>query len=278
MNETDSTAIQEEVTIFQIFLVILSVYVLCALYVVMTFDLDSATEILINRVDFLVCLVFQADFFYRLHKAPSKAKFLRWGWIDFISSIPWFGSARGARMVRVVRVTMLLRSFRSIKTLGRFLWRDRSKNAFLGVAAVSFFLCLCGSMAILHFEKDAKGANISSAEDSLWWSIVTVTTIGYGDKYPVTPEGRVVAAILMTAGVGLFGTFTGFIASVFVEPDMKREKNEIKELVSELRLLREEMRVIDKKVTRTQRKIHQSINQTSGAGQEAAQPSSKPEE
>ena len=60
-------------------------------------------------------------------------------------------------------------------------------------------------------------SNIKTAEDAIWWAWVTITTVGYGDKYPVTTEGRIIASFLMTAGVGLFGTFTGFIASWFLE-------------------------------------------------------------
>jgi voltage-gated potassium channel len=74
-------------------------------------------------------------------------------------------------------------------------------------------------------ERDAPGSNIRTAEDALWWAYVTITTVGYGDKYPVTSEGRIIAVALITVGVGLFGTFTAFVASWFVE---KREEEEEK--------------------------------------------------
>lgn len=77
-------------------------------------------------------------------------------------------------------------------------------------------MVLFSSIAILQVE-DSPNSNIKSAEDAIWWSYVTITTVGYGDKYPVTTEGRLIAAVLMTAGVGLFGTFTGFLASWFVQ-------------------------------------------------------------
>jgi voltage-gated potassium channel len=76
-------------------------------------------------------------------------------------------------------------------------------------------LIIFSSIAILQVEKDP-ASNIKSAEDAIWWAYVTITTVGYGDKYPVTTEGRVIAAVLMTAGVGLFGTFTAYVASWFV--------------------------------------------------------------
>jgi len=67
-------------------------------------------------------------------------------------------------------------------------------------------------------------SNIKSAEDAIWWTIVTVTTVGYGDKYPVTTEGRVIGILVMVAGVGLFGTYTGFIASLFVGQNRDEKK------------------------------------------------------
>lgn len=72
-------------------------------------------------------------------------------------------------------------------------------------------MVIFSAIAILQVERDPN-SNIKTAEDALWWSYVT-TTVGYGDRYPVTTEGRLIASVLMTAGVGLFGTFTAYIAS-----------------------------------------------------------------
>jgi len=64
-------------------------------------------------------------------------------------------------------------------------------------------------------------SNIKTAEDALWWAYVTITTVGYGDRFPVTTEGRLIASLLMTAGVGLFGTFAGYISSLFIQTNQK---------------------------------------------------------
>lgn len=253
MNSTDPDEIKENITIFQIFIVILSVYVLISLYLDFMFDLDNTDPKmagLIDNIDYIICIIFQGDFFYRLYKAPSKLRFLRWGWIDFVSSIPMFSAFRVGKMVQSIRVLRLLRAFRSVKVLGQYLLRNRSHNTFVTVAAISCFMALAGSMGILTIEKGAESGNIKNASDALWWSIVTITTVGYGDRYPVTDGGRIIAAILMTAGVGLFGTFTGFIASMFVEPDIKREENEVQGLTQQIKALREEIKALDQKVTR----------------------------
>ena len=71
--------------------------------------------------------------------------------------------------------------------------------------------------ALVRLESDEPHTTIRNFSDGVWFLIATLTTVGYGDKFPVTTEGRIIAAILMTTGVGLFGTFTAFIASWFVE-------------------------------------------------------------
>ena len=273
MNEIDQDEIRNNITIFQIFMVVLSIYVLIALYVDFTFDLDPGTRDMIDTVDFIICIIFQGDFFYRLHKAPSKRAFLKWGWIDFIASIPWLTSIRGAKMIRTFRILRLLRAFRSGKVLLQFLLRKRSQNTFVTVAVISCFLAMIGSMAILGLEKDVAGSNIKNASDALWWAVVTVTTVGYGDRFPVTDAGRIIAAVLMTAGVGLFGTFTVFIASLFVEPDIKREENQLNELTRELRSLHDRLRQVDEKLDRTQRGLDRQRKRENRARKPPAAPS-----
>src|SRR5262249_46063799 len=90
-----------------------------------------------------------------------------------------------------------------------------------GALATALFVCLVlvtfGSVTILHVETDPQ-SNIRTPGDALWWSLATIATVGYGDKYPVTAEGRAVAIMLMMGGIGLFGTFTGYLATWFMEP------------------------------------------------------------
>jgi len=91
--------------------------------------------------------------------------------------------------------------------------------------------------------RNAPESNIHSPQDALWWAYATITTVGYGDKYPVTPEGRLIAAVLMSAGVGLFGSFTGLIASWVLKPTRKdTEQN------SELKGLREQVAAIERRI------------------------------
>jgi len=249
--------IRESVTLFQIFMILLSIYVLAALFLDSMFELSPEMHGLLDKIDFIVCIIFMGDFFHRFHRAPAKLKFLRWGWIDFVSSIPMLHAFRGGNAFRIVRIFRLLRAFRSVKILMQFLLKNRTHNTFVTVAAISCMIAMGGSMAILNLEKASPDRNIKTPSDALWWSVVTITTVGYGDRYPVTDGGRIVAVVLMTAGVGLFGTFTGFVASMFVEPDLKREENEIHALSKQIQLLRGEIQAIDRKLTRRNRKRSQ---------------------
>ncbi|MCE0492925.1 potassium channel family protein [Vibrio salinus] len=224
---------------FQIFVLILSIYVLLALSIESIFALPAFATKILYITDNIICIFFLYDFFVRLKAAKNKVAFMKWGWIDLISSIPMLDMFHYGRVVRVFRV---LRILRSTKVIIHYLFQNRVHGAFSLVSSVSILLVIFGAISVLEFERGVEGANINNAVDALWWSFVTITTVGYGDCYPVTYEGKIIAAILMAAGVGLFGTFTGFVASWFLEDNDDRKdhhmmnnlENEVAELKQEI--------------------------------------------
>ena len=228
---------------FQIVILLLSVYVLVALFLQSVGAVDAQTSELLDRVDDAICLIFLADFAVRFARAESKSRFMRWGWIDLISSIPGAHMFRLGRIARIVRILRILRAVRSTKMLVHHFFRNRAQGTFATVALISMTLLIFASIAILNLEVVPE-SNIRTPMDALWWSFTTITTVGYGDKYPVTPEGRVVAIILMTAGVGLFGTFTGFVATFFIQPENQQQTSELESLVAEVRELRSEVKAL----------------------------------
>lgn len=232
-----------KLTFFQCLILVLSVYVLAAMFLQTVLQLSPETNKLIDRIDFAICLVFLFDFFRRLRQAPSKLKFLKWGWIDLISSIPMFDFLRWGRVVRIVRILRILRAFRSTKVLLSFLFQNRANGTFASVALISIVMVIFASIAILNLENAAE-SNIKTPADALWWAFTTITTVGYGDRFPVTVEGRLVAAVLMTVGVGLFGTFTAYIATSFMEVGHKKESDEIQVLIEEVRMLRAQVETL----------------------------------
>ena len=209
--------VNSDINNWQIFILFLSIYVILALIIEAVLDVPEDVSRILDTIDNAVCVMFLVDFFWRLINAESKAAFLKWGWIDFVSSIPTFEALRWGRAVRIVRILRILRGVRSSKIIIYHLFKNRAKGAFFSVAMISFVMVVFGSIAILQVEPFAPEANIKNGHDALWWAFVTITTVGYGDFYPVTTTGRVIASVLMTAGVGLFGTFTAYVANMFLD-------------------------------------------------------------
>ncbi len=194
---------------------ILSVYVLLALLVDTIFTVPLEIGRILDFVDNVICIFFLVEFGIRFYRADNKLKFMKWGWIDLLSSIPNVDFLRAGRTLRLIRILRILRALRSTKHIVNHIFYNRAKGALTTVTVLAVILLIFSSISILQFETDAN-SNIKTAEDAIWWSYVTITTVGYGDKFPVTTGGRIIAAILMTAGVGLFGTFTAYISSLLL--------------------------------------------------------------
>jgi voltage-gated potassium channel len=236
----------EKVGPFHILLVALSLYVLVALFIEAVISVSASTHSILLYVDNAICVIFLFDFCYRLVTANSKMRFLRWGWIDLVSSFPALPALRIGRAVRVVRVLRVLRGFRSLKTIGGTLFARRAK----GSIATAIFLCtlliVFSSITILHVETGSN-ANIRGPEDALWWSIVTMTTVGYGDRFPTSTEGRMIAVILMLSGVGAIAILSGAFAAWFTETEENKHKDDVpigeqlSVLIHEVRALRSEI-------------------------------------
>lgn len=215
----------DKLSFLNIIILILSVYVLVALMIDTFLKLPPEVSRMLTLIDNIICGVFLLDFVQRFYKAENKLKFMKWGWIDLVSSIPTLDFMRAGRALRLIRLLRILRAFRSTKHLVQHVFYKRTQGALTTAAVVAILMVIFSSIAILQFETDPN-SNIKTAEDAIWWAYVTITTVGYGDKFPVTTEGRIIAAALMTIGVGLFGTFTAFLASWFVEQTKKEDANE----------------------------------------------------
>jgi voltage-gated potassium channel len=215
----------EKLGFLNLLILVLSIYVLVALLVDTFFKLPHEVSRILNIADNIICLVFLLDFGVRFYQSDNKLKFMKWGWIDLITSIPTLDFMRAGRMLRLIRLLRVLRAFRSTKNLVNHIFRRRAQGALTAAAIIAVLMIIFSSIAILQVEDDSN-SNIKTAEDAIWWAYVTITTVGYGDKFPVTTEGRIIAALLMTIGVGLFGTFTAYLSSWFVGETKKEDDNE----------------------------------------------------
>jgi voltage-gated potassium channel len=224
---------------YQLVMLALSVFALVIIVLEGVYRADAEVEKLLDYADNAVCAAFFVDFLVSLARAPRKWRYLAtWGWLDLISSVPTLDVARWGRLARIARVTRVLRALRASRMLSEILLRKRGQSVALAAALLAIFLVIGSSVAILRFE-DVSGSNIRTAADAVWWTFATITTVGYGDHFPITGEGRLTAAILMTAGVGLFGVFSAALAAWFIAPGEKAIDAEITALRSEIAALRE---------------------------------------
>jgi voltage-gated potassium channel len=211
-----TAAEKPHLTPFNIIILVLSVYILVSLIIDTFVHLPPEISRVLNLLDYGICFFFFIDFLVQFFSAKNKWHYMRWGWIDLLSSIPMADILQAGRLVRIIRLFRVLRAFRSLRSLGAHIFASRIRGTFTTISVIALLMIIFSAIAILSVE-NVPGSNIKTAEDALWWSYVTITTVGYGDKYPVTTLGRLIAAALMTVGVGLFGTFTAFVASWFVE-------------------------------------------------------------
>jgi voltage-gated potassium channel len=224
---------------YQLFMLALSVLALLAIIIQNTLRLDAEIEVLLQYADTLLCVAFLTDFGLTLWRAPNRVRyFFTWGWLDLLSSIPTLDLARWGRVARIARLARILRALRATRLLTKVILRQRAQSTSLAAAMLAFLLVIGSSTAILQFEK-VPGANIKTADDAIWWAFTTITTVGYGDRFPVTTAGRVVAVLLMTAGVGLFGVISATLAAWFLSPEERTMDAEIAGLRQEIASLRE---------------------------------------
>jgi voltage-gated potassium channel len=202
---------------YELFALLLSVFALVLLGVRAGVPLDSESRRIIDLGDLVLCAFFLVDFIANLARAPNRWRYLyTWGWLDLAASVPAVDALRIGRVGRVIRVLRVLRIVKASRLLALALTTRRRESAVWAAILVSIVVVFAASIAVLELER-ADG-NIKNAEDAVWWSITTITTVGYGDRYPVTTEGRLVAVTLMMVGVGLFGTLSGAAASWFMQP------------------------------------------------------------
>ena len=177
---------------------------------------DDLTQV-VSVMDGTLVIVFAIDFGRRLRIAKDdRAYFVQGrGWLDLISIIP---ALRIARVLRILRVTRIVGRMGGLERALVIFFRNRATGGLLLVLFIAILVLEFGSLLILAAERTSPEANITTAGDALWYVIVTMSTVGYGDQYPVTQLGRAFGVLIIVVGVGVFGTLTGFLANAFLSP------------------------------------------------------------
>ena len=224
---------------YELYMLVLSAFSILVLAADTLLPLPTAVQDVLMYTDAGLCVLFFADFVRCLRKTPNRLRyFVRVGWLDLLSSIPTIDALRLGRVSRIARIVRLLRAMRSARTLHSIISSQRKKSALLATALIIILLVVSSSIAMLQVETGTD-VNIKTGGEALWWAFATITTVGYGDYYPVTFGGRVVASILMAAGLGLAGTLAGVAASWFLGSEKEETAEAETPLGQQLQELRE---------------------------------------
>lgn len=233
---------------YQVFMVGISLLAVANAGLIVLFNGQPSAGVA-AQVDALLTPIFLFDFVLRMAAAKSKWRyfFIQFGWADLLGSL-WLPGLDFLRIFRLYRVVSIARQMP--RPGGGNFWgtfRSSLANSVLGAMTLVAILVLeIGGIAVLSFELPNANANITTPGDALWWGIVTIATVGYGDKYPITPGGRMVGTIEIITGVAVFSTISGYLANAFVS-SRKKESEEPEgdkgagpdELIAELKRLGE---------------------------------------
>ena len=204
---------------------------------VLIYPLERTTAIALDVISYSIWVTFAVDLAVRTWMAPHRWAYLGKHPIDVLAVVvPAF------RSLRVLRVV----------TAGQWLVRRGARLAVgqtvLAIVIAVGFLAFMGALAVLDAERGAQGSNIENFGDAIWWSFVTMSTVGYGDAFPVTGQGQMVAVGMMLVGVGLLGVVSATLASGFIarlegeqQSDMNLLLSKVEELHAEVSSLRTEL-------------------------------------
>jgi voltage-gated potassium channel len=217
-----ATVLREHGNAYNIFILVLTVFSL-AVMALLLFPLTPAEKELLLLYDNVACVIFLIDFFLNLRGSkPKRAYFIHQrGWLDLLGSIPSLGIfqltalLRLARLSRLGRITRLLRG-QAGRDLVLDVLRNRSQYATFITILLAGIVLSVSSLVVLEAESRSPAANITTGGDAIWWGLVTITTVGYGDFYPVTTLGRFTGVFVMFAGIGIIGALASILASLLV--------------------------------------------------------------
>ncbi len=228
IEENDTTA-GKAFDLFIQFLIVLSLVSFC---IETLPNLGKNTKWILNTTEVIIVAIFTLEYLLRLFVADKKLKFVFsfYALIDLIAILPFY-VARGIdlRSIRVFRLFRLIRAFkifRYSKAIQRF------KNAFLEVKeelilflVATGFLLFIAAVGIYYFENPAQPEQFKSIFHCLWWAVATLTTVGYGDIYPITAGGKIFTSFIVIIGLGIIAVPTGLLASALTKT-IKEDKQD----------------------------------------------------
>lgn len=199
---------------YELFIVSISTLAVVNLFIIW-FTPNTNMDQVISIINIVLSIFLLIDFINRLFSSTSKKNyfFRDFGWLDLLGSFPIYGM----QLFRIFRIIRIIRLFREIGApeLSQDFRRERAVSAMATVTFLVILVLQFGSYLIVGIEERSSAANITTPLDAIWWAFVTITTVGFGDKYPVTNSGRIIGTLVIITGVTLFTVLTGFIATRF---------------------------------------------------------------
>jgi len=258
---------------------ILALVIISVLLVTLDFlvQLSPPQRNTIYTIDFIICILLAIEFAYRLKASDDYVKFLRKYWYELIALIPAYlfsllelhllsVPARSLKFIRIFRAVRVLRlSVLYTRVLKFFntVWGVVLESRVPYIIILAFSIILTSSIAVYGFEHSIPDSPVKSIFDAFWWTLTTLTTVGYGDIVPVTPEGRIIGIILMIFGILIWTATISLLTATLVEKKYEKGKklktdlttliqqysDHINELTSEERELLAELTKLTSKFT-----------------------------
>ncbi len=185
---------------------------------------DATVLEVVTIIDIILTVFFLFDFLYRIFTTSFKSRyfFKNWGWADLLACAPLL---RIFRVFRIVRAARLMRTF-GLKNMINEVVNNRAGSALYITIFSVIVLAETAAILVLQAEQVNPAANIVTGQDAVWWVFVSITTVGYGDRYPTTTTGRLIGVVVMFCGIALLGVLTSFLASFFIAPGKKKPATE----------------------------------------------------
>ncbi|MEZ9229725.1 potassium channel family protein [Vibrio amylolyticus] len=247
MNKDDIKNDTKPMSLLSLILSFMALFVISGL---LFMPISHETRQVLIGLDFLICSIFLLQLSVDLIRAANKVQYMKMHWIDFLASLPLIEPLRYARVFSILRFILVIRSGRFIVSQ---LFTNRKETTLASILLLLVVLLTVGSSMMLFIEGRNPAANIQDGGDALWWALVTISTVGYGDHYPVTETGKLLASALIISGVGLFGMISGLISSMITSPThqqtLRQENKErlLEEIVLQQKEIIDRLESLEKK-------------------------------
>lgn len=199
-----------------LFLLALSIYVLINVFAGTLITNDPEIKLILKYIALSICIIFFSDFFINLYSAKNKAAYLKWGWIDFISSIPLADPLRWGRLFSIVRSLRFLRTMKAFKVLVQVLQRSKIQSFTIVVLLITFIAYTRCASLILELKRDT-GGSIHAASDALRWVFLKKKNVKVVISQTQTTHWVVVTIIFNKLGLPLFSYFNAILVAWLIQ-------------------------------------------------------------